>query len=224
MKKLLFTSALALSTLSFAQIDFNNTRFGGTAGLNRSGVSNAHRPSGARYTFQAGGLALIPIGTANQFFLQPEVLFYGAGETGKDSDFKNGDRNANGYNAVYANNYISVPVYFKAYFSEAPSEFFAMAGPRFNFLVNQNVKNVPQDRPYYDPDYSGSNPNNFNGKAASFNFGIGLGLGYSLKREWEFTIKYDLGLTNTYKGLVNELSSKSKSEQVASIGVSYIFK
>ena len=71
----------------------------------------------------AGGLALIPIGTANQFFLQPEVLFYGAGETGKDSDFKNGDRNANGYNAVYANNYISVPVYFKAYFSEAPFEF-----------------------------------------------------------------------------------------------------
>lgn len=69
MKKLLFTSALALSTLSFAQIDFNNTRFGVTAGLNRSGVSNAHRPSGARYTFQAGGLALIPIGTANQFFL-----------------------------------------------------------------------------------------------------------------------------------------------------------
>ena len=222
MKKLLFTSALALSTLSFAQIDFNNTRFGVTAGLNRSGVSNAHRPSGARYTFQAGGLALIPIGTANQFFLQPEVLFYGAGETGKDSDFKNGDRNANGYNAVYANNYISVPVYFKAYFSEAPFEFFAMAGPRFNFLVNQNVKNVPQDRPYYDPDYNGTS--NFNGKAASFNFGIGLGLGYSLKREWEFTIKYDLGLTNTYKGLVNELSSKSKSEQVASIGVSYIFK
>lgn len=221
MKKLLFTSALAISTLSFAQIDFNNTRFGVSAGLNRSGVSNAHRPSGARYTFQAGGLALIPIGTANQFFLQPEVLFYGAGETGKDSDFKNGDRNANGYNAVYANNYISVPVYFKAYFSEAPSEFFAMAGPRFNFLVNQNVKNVPQGREYYNPDTPSPQ---FNGKAASFNFGIGLGIGYSLKREWEFTIKYDLGLTNTYKGLVNELSSKSKSEQVASVGVSYIFK
>ena len=67
------------------------------------------------------------------------MLFYGAGETGKDSDFKNGDRNANGYNAVYANNYISVPVYFKAYFSEAPSEFLQWR-VRFNFLVNQNVK------------------------------------------------------------------------------------
>ena len=99
---------------------------------------------------------------------------------------------------------------------------FCNGGSRFNFLVNQNVKNVPSDKPYYDPDYSGAS--NFNGKAASFNFGIGLGLGYSLKREWEFTIKYDLGLTNTYKGLVNELSSKSKSEQVASVGVSYIFK
>ncbi|OPC34417.1 porin family protein [Elizabethkingia miricola] len=221
MKKLLFTSALALSTLSFAQIDFNNTRFGVTAAFNRSAISNAHNPSGPRYTFQAGGLALIPIGTANQFFLQPEVLYYGAGETGKDSDYKGKD----GYDAVYANNYISVPVYFKAYFSEAPSEFFAMAGPRFNFLVNQNVKDAPKDKPYYDPNYSGSNnPNNYDGKAASFNFGIGLGIGYSLKREWEFTIKYDLGLSNTYKGLTREISSKSKSEQVASVGVSYIFK
>ncbi|MDE5437415.1 PorT family protein [Elizabethkingia meningoseptica] len=217
MKKLLFTSALAISTFSFAQIDFNNTRFGVDAAFNRSGVSNAHNPSGPRYTFQAGAFALIPIGTANQFFLQPEVLYYGAGETGKDSDYKGKD----GYNAVYANNYISVPVYFKAYFSESPSEFFAMAGPRFNFLVNQNVKNVPDSKPYYDPDKP---LGDLNGKAASFNFGIGLGFGYSLNREWEFTIKYDLGLSNTYKGLVNELSSKSKSEQVASIGVSYIFK
>ncbi|AQW96137.1 MULTISPECIES: porin family protein [Elizabethkingia] len=222
MKKFLTISTLAISVLSFAQINFKNTRFGVTAGFNYSVVNDVHRPSGPRYTFQAGALALIPIGTTNQFFLQPEVLFYGAGETGKDSDFKNGNRDTNGYNAVYANNYISVPVFFKAYLSEAPSEFFMVGGPRFNFLVNQNVKNVPIDRPYYDPDYNG--PSNFYGKASSFNFGLGLGFGYSIKREWEIAVKYDLGLSNTYKGLVNELSSSTKSEQVVSIGVNYIFK
>jgi hypothetical protein len=44
-----------------------NTRFGVTAGLNYSRVSNAHNPSGPRYTFQGGALALIPVGKANQF-------------------------------------------------------------------------------------------------------------------------------------------------------------
>jgi len=131
MKKLLLTSALVLSTVSFAQVQWKNTRFGLTAGLNYSRVSNAHNPSGPRYTFQGGALALIPVGKANQFFIQPEVLYYGAGETGKDSDAKNID----GYNAVYANNYLSVPLYFKGYFSEAESEFFGLLGPRFNFLL-----------------------------------------------------------------------------------------
>jgi hypothetical protein len=113
-----------------------NTRFGVTAGLNYSRVSNAHNPSGPRYTFQGGALALIPVGKANQFYIQPEVLYYGAGETGKDKDVKNVD----GYDAVYANNYLSVPLYFKGYFSESESEFFGLIGPRFNFLLSQNVK------------------------------------------------------------------------------------
>ncbi|PZU03259.1 MAG: PorT family protein, partial [Chryseobacterium sp.] len=126
MKKLLLTSALALSTLSFAQIDFSSTRFGVTGGLNYSRVKNAHNPSGPRFTFQGGVLALIPIGKANQFYLQPEVLYYGAGETGKDKDAKG----MKGYDALYANNYLSVPVFFKGYFSESESEFFGLAGPR----------------------------------------------------------------------------------------------
>jgi hypothetical protein len=106
--------------MSFAQIDFGSTRFGVTVGGNYSRVKNAHNPSGPRYTVQAGVLALIPIGSANQFFIQPEVVYFGAGETGKDKDAKNYP----GYDAVYANNYLSVPISFKGYFSESESEFF----------------------------------------------------------------------------------------------------
>ncbi|SHK62866.1 porin family protein [Chryseobacterium polytrichastri] len=222
MKKLLLTSALALSTLSFAQINFKSTRFGVTAGANYSGVKNAHNPSGKRFSMQAGVLALIPMGKANQFFIQPEVLYYGAGETGKDKDAKGRD----GYDAVYANNYISVPIYFKGYFSEAASEFFAMAGPRFNFLVSQNVKNAPVSRPYYNPDVTDPKYPGVNGKAASFNFGLGIGVGYSYKRQVEFALNYDFGISNTYPGLANEPqgTSKGKSEQVLSAKISYIFK
>lgn len=222
MKKILLASALAFSTLSFAQIDFSSTRFGITAGANYARVKNAHNPSGPRFTLQVGALALIPLGSENQFFLQPEILYYGAGETGKDKDAKGKD----GYDAVYANNYLSVPINFKAYFSEAESEFFGIVGPRFNFLLSQNVKNAPLARPYYDPDVVDPAFPTVNGKANKFNFGLGIGVGYSYKRQLELTAKYDFGLSNTYPGLKDEPkgSSKSKSEQVLSLTLSYIFQ
>lgn len=225
MKKFLLLSALAYSTLSFAQIDFRSTRFGLTAGANYSRVKNAHNPSGPRVAFQGGFLALIPMGGANQFYLQPEVTYYGAGESGKDKDAKGAD----GYNAMYANNYLSVPVYFKGYFSEAESEFFGMIGPRFNFLLSQNVKNVPASRPYYDPDVTVPGNPGINGKASSFNLAIGAGVGYSYKRQLELALKYDFGLSNTYPDLVENFTkdpntTKRKSEQVLSLSVSYIFE
>ncbi|REC49577.1 porin family protein [Chryseobacterium pennipullorum] len=222
MKKLLLASALTLSALSFAQMQWKNTRFGLTAGLNYSRVANAHNPSGPRFAFQGGALALIPVGKANQFFIQPEVMYYGAGETGKDKDAKGRD----GYDAVYANNYLSVPLYFKGYFSEAESEFFGMAGPRFNFLVSQDVKNPPVGRPYYDPDVADPTNPAVNGKAKSFNWGIGLGVGYSYKRQVELALRYDLGLSDTYPGLAKEKggTDKKKSEQVLALTLSYIFK
>jgi len=224
MKKILLTTALAFSVLSFAQIDLRNTRFGLTAGANYSRVKNAHNPSGARFAFQAGALALIPMGGADQFYLQPEVTYYGAGESGKDKNVKGAD----GYDAMYANNYISVPIYFKGYFSEAESEFFGLIGPRFNFLLNQNVKNAPAGRPYYNPDITDPAYPNINGKANSFNFAIGAGIGYSYKRQLELAVKYDFGVSNTYPNLVESFTKdpnteKKKSEQVLSVTLSYIF-
>ncbi|MEG0759898.1 Outer membrane protein beta-barrel domain-containing protein [Chryseobacterium piscicola] len=213
MKKILLASALAFSFLASAQIDFRNTRFGLTAGANYSRVKNAHNPSGARLAFQGGVLALIPMGSSNQFFLQPEVVYYGAGESGKDKDAKG----IAGYDAMYANNYISVPVSFKGYFSEAESEFFGLIGPRFNFLLDQKV--TKESREIYRTDKLG--------KANSFNFAIGLGIGYSYKRQLELALKYDLGLSNTYPTLdeskIDPNSAKKKSEQVLSLSLSYIF-
>ena len=216
--KLFVVSALCAATLFSAQIDLRNTRFGITGGGTYSRVSNAHNPSGPRYSGYGGVLALIPIDNNDQFYLQPGVEYLGAGESGKDKDAKG----ATGYNAVYANNYISVPIYFKGYFSEAESEFFAMAGPKFNFLINQNIKNAP-DR------YTEEGVGDINGKAAGFNFGVGLGIGFSYKRMFEVSGRYDIGLTNTYKGQMKEQTndpnvSKKKSEQVLSVGLSYIFQ
>lgn len=227
MKKLLFTIALCATTFLFAQVDFSSTRYGLTGGATYSRVSNAHNPSGPRYSLYGGFLALIPVDNNNQFYIQPEVEYLGAGESGKDKDAKG----AVGYDAVYRNGYISVPIYFKGYFSEAESEFFAMAGPKFNFLINQKITDAPPKYTAEGADFvdGSGNTYNVNGKAASFNFAVGFGIGYSYKRKWEVVGRYDLGLSNTYKGLMNEKGtdpniSKKKSEQVFSVGLSYIFE
>ncbi len=162
-KKIALSLSVFASFFSFAQIDFSSTRFGLTAGPTYSRVQNAHNPSSARVNFFAGAFAIIPVGGDDMFYLQPEIEYLGAGENGQNS-------------AVYASNYISVPVYFKAYFSEAESEFFGQLGPRFGFLMNQSIKN-PSKPQYYTTDTFG--------KAAAFDFAISGGLGFSYKRKVE---------------------------------------
>ncbi len=181
-------------------------------------MQNAHNPSGPRHTLQAGLLALIPVDNKDQFYLQPEVVYYGAGETGREK----AQAGKVGYDAVYANNYISVPVYLKGYFSEAESEFFGMFGPRFNFLINQKVTKPAKQA------YTIEGDQYANGKAAAFGWGLGAGIGYSYKRKLELTGRFDAGISNTYPGLMTENGAdpniqKKKSQHVVSLNLSYIF-
>ncbi|SDE21679.1 porin family protein [Riemerella columbipharyngis] len=220
MKKLMLCTSLLVSALSFAQfnVQFDATRFGLVAGANYSGVRNAHNPSGKRLGFQGGLLAIIPTDYDNQFYLQPQVEYYQSGETSY-SKKEGGNKSTK-----YYNNYISVPIFFKGYFSENETEFFGQLGPRFNFLIHQRVEN-PSRIGY------GLGDGGF-GKANSFNFAIAAGVGFSYKRKWEITLNYDLGLSNTYPKLKyyevdartgDPNSVKKKSEQAVTATLSYIF-
>lgn len=219
MKKILFGSLLLISFFSKAQIDFRSTEFGIVAGGTYSRVKNAHNPSGARISVLGGITAQIPVGASEQFYIQAEALYFGAGEGG-DKKYED----AKGWeHAVYANNYLSVPLNFKVYFSEAESEFYGLAGPRFNFLVNQKIKNAAKVS--YETDTYG--------KANSFNLGLGAGVGFSYKRQLEIALKYDIGLSDAYPDLKNSPEeivtrdpnvAKKKSEQVISLGLTYFFK
>lgn len=222
--KRLFLGITFLSTvLLTAQIDFRNTRFGIIGGYNFSKVQNAHNPSGPRHTLQGGITALIPVDQYDQFYIQPELVYYGAGETGKDKKAKG----RKGYDAIYGNDYISLPIYFKGYFSEAESEFFGLAGIRFSYLLKQKIQN-PSKEVYTIEGEQYSYGVSANGKANSFDFGIGAGVGYSYRRKLEIGLRYDVGLSNTYPGLMTESGNdpsiqKKKSQQVASLLINYIF-
>lgn len=156
LQKLFIISAGFIFTPIFSQVDFSSTRFGLIAGPTYSRIQNAHNPSSSRISFYGGALAIIPIGGDDMFYLQPQVEYLSAGKKGDGE-------------TVYANNYLSVPVYFKAYFSEAESEFFRQLGPRFGFLLSQKVEN---------PSRSIYNVEEF-GKAAAFDLAISAGLGFS---------------------------------------------
>lgn len=202
MKKFLLGAAMLVSTLASAQfsLQLSETRFGLIGGVTRSGVKNAHNPSGQRTSFFAGGLALTPLDYDNQFFIQTQVEYLEAGETGG--------------NAVYANNYLSVPIYLKSYFSEAENEFFAFLGPRFGFLLNQTEKN-PQIEAYKKENQ---------GRVSKFDFAVSGGVGFSYKRKWEISGRYDWGFSNTLPDLVVTGSAgKRKPQHVMNVGISYIF-
>ena len=197
MKKLLLGSFLVFSSLMSAQLflQLENTRIGVIGGPNYSRVRNAHNPSYPRYSFYGGLLALIPLDYENQFYIQPQVEYLSSGEKGEGS-------------TLYANNYISVPIYFKGYFTEGRDSFFAFAGPRFAFLVNQKVQN-PSSPLYVKERLSG-------------------GLGYSINRKFEILARYDFGLSSVYPDLVESWTGnpnvyRKKSQHILSAGVSYIF-
>ena len=205
LKKWAIVVSAFASSMAFAQIDFSSTRFGVTAGPTYSRVQNAHKPSSARVSFYGGFLALVPIGGDDMFYLQPGVEYLGAGENGD-----NGTK--------YGSSYLSVPIYFKTYFSEAESEFFGILGPRFGFAINQTIKN-PSKAIYAADQY---------GKTAAFDFALSGGLGFSYKRKWEIFARFDYGFTDTLPDLKGKEpqdpnSFKNKKQHVVSGGISYIF-
>ena len=205
LKKWAIVVSAFASSMAFAQIDFSSTRFGVTAGPTFSRVQNAHNPSSSRTSFYGGALVIIPIGGDDMFYLQPQVEYLSAGEKGDGE-------------TVYANNYLSVPVYFKAYFSEAESEFFGQLGPRFGFLLSQKVEN---------PSISIYNVEEF-GKAAAFDLAISAGLGFSYKRKLEIVGRFDFGVSNNLPDLMGKepqdgATNSTKRQHVLSAGITYIF-
>ena len=91
MKKILFASLFSLSFLSQAQIDFRSTVFGVVAGGTYSRVRNAHNPSGPRFSVLGGVTAQVPVGYAEQFYIQGEVLYFGAEKVETESMKKQKD-------------------------------------------------------------------------------------------------------------------------------------
>ena len=194
MKKIFLGLALVAGTFTFAQKTSSNTasspvRFGLKAGLNVSSLSNSDTNSKAG--FYGGVFANIPV--AQDFSVQPEVLYSGMGAKAKaNSDVKlNMD-------------YIAVPVMLQ--YNALPN-LYVEAGPQFSFLVSAIGK-----------DNNGSVDVKDGFK--TFDFGLGLGAGYYFTPNIGVNVRYVAGLTDVVK---NRIGGDSSKNGVFQVGLAYKF-
>lgn len=184
---------LLIPILSYPQI-----RFGITGTLQNSGVTKIHNKSSSRYAGSIGALAQIQLDNYYRFFIQPEVSYSLQGE--KDKIKLSGKSTK----AKFFQNYINIPVYFRAYFSEAESEFFSEIGPQLGILIYQKDKKLEKER-------YGSNPKNLDAS-------ISIGFGYSIFRKSEFFIRYNYGFIDIYDKFYRQ-----QNTSVVAFGFAYIF-
>ncbi len=194
MKKIFLGLALVAGTFTFAQKTSSNiasspVRFGLKAGLNVSSLSNSDTNSKAG--FYGGVFANIPV--AQDFSVQPEVLYSGMGAKAKaNSDVKlNMD-------------YIAVPVMLQ--YNALPN-LYVEAGPQFSFLVSAKGK-----------DNNGSVDVKDGFK--TFDFGLGLGAGYYFTPNIGVNVRYVAGLTDVVK---NRIGGDSSKNGVFQVGLAYKF-
>ncbi len=140
------------------------------------------------------------------FYLQPQVEYFSAGEKGDGE-------------TVYANNYLSVPVYFKAYFSESRIRVF--------WAIRSTIRFFTQPKSGKSSSRSIYNVEEF-GKAAAFDLAASAGLGFSYKRNLEILGRSDFGVSNNLPDLMGKepqdgATNSTKRQHVLSAGITYIF-
>ncbi|GEN65913.1 MULTISPECIES: porin family protein [Chryseobacterium] len=196
MKKILLGLALVAGTFTFAQKTSTNTsasspvRFGLKAGLNVSSLSNGGWNSKAG--FYGGVFANIPV--AQDFSVQPEVLYSGMGAKAKsNSDVK------------FNLDYIAVPVMFQ--YNALPN-LYLEAGPQFSFLVSSKLKD-------------NSNSLDVKDGTKSFDFGLGLGAGYYFTPNIGVNVRYVAGLSDVAKDRPS--GSDSVKNGAFQVGLAYKF-
>lgn len=197
--KRLFTvfSLLFVFGISHAQVEL---WLGPKAGVNVASVSNIDGKS----LIGAYGGAAFAIKFTERYALQPELGFSMQGAT--EIYRTNEDLNLT---------YFTLGVINKLYIVEG---FHVLAGPEFNFKVNDTFSDWDSDDLYdEDGNYIGDTD------AQPFDFALVGGLGYDLPFGLTFEARYKQGLQDVMDFINWDDDSDSKLNQVFQIGIAYKF-
>jgi len=205
MKKYLFLLVLILASLSQAAeeessvlvIDENVTNYGLQVGLNFSNASvGAGVPTSGRAGFQIGALMEAPL-TPGLLYLQPELSLVQRGaETGSFGPL-----------VKTRLNYLEVGLLAKVKITVAEVKPFALAGPRFGYLLSASGENggVSLDRSSFS--------------SADFGIDIGGGVAFAMSDRSEvlLTARYSFGLIDA------DPSAQSWKSEAFLLSVGYLF-
>jgi hypothetical protein len=174
MKKIILTLFIAAVTTVSVNAQAS---IGVKAGVNFASILNENI-SGVkgRTSFNAGIMA--EIATSSTTSVQLELLYsgqgfsYDGGTIGADIIPKD----------TYKLNYLNIPILFKYYIND---EFSFAIGPQLGFLVSSKTENTDK---------------NLNDYFTTASFDVVFGLGYKFDNGLYFDARYNLGLTDIYKG------------------------
>ncbi|MGZ5193536.1 MAG: porin family protein [Kaistella sp.] len=203
MKKLFLGAAIAMSSLTFAQ------QFGIKGGMNVSSLSKDSSLSdqGSKIGFNGGLFMNAPI--AENFSIQPELLYTQMGEKYDYTQPITGDRISGATHL----DYVALPVMFQ--YNATPS-FYLEAGPEFGLLVSAKDKQKNETTGQTIAESS-----NYKDNLNNFNAGIGLGAGYYFTPNVGLTARYVAGLTDIYKD--GENSGDAVKNNTFQVGLAYKF-
>lgn len=203
MKKLFLSAAIAMSSLTFAQ------QFGIKGGMNVSSLSKDSSLSdqGSKIGFNGGLFMNAPI--AENFSIQPELLYTQMGEKYDYTQPITGDKISGATHL----DYVALPIMFQ--YNATPS-FYLEAGPEFGLLVSAKDKQKNETTGQTIAESS-----NYKDNLNNFNAGIGLGAGYYFTPNVGLTARYVAGLTDIYKDGQN--SGDAVKNNVFQVGLAYKF-
>lgn len=205
MKKLFLGAAIAMSSLTFAQ------QFGVKGGMNVSSISEngGLDDQGSKIGFNAGAFVNIPV--AQNFSVQPELLFTQYGSKYDDKQPVTNDT----YSGALHLNYVALPVMLQ--YNVTPG-FYLEAGPEFGLLVEARNK-YKNETTGQTINESGNLKDNIN----SFNFGVGLGAGYYFTPNIGINARYVAGLSDSVKDGYYENNENNIRNNVFQVGLTYKF-
>ncbi|MRX69327.1 Opacity protein [Flavobacterium resistens] len=207
MKKIILT-AFAVFLCGFVKAQ--EIKYGIKGGLNVANLSeNFYASNSPKTGFHIGGFAQIRL--SEKFVFQPEVLFSTQGTKVDNASIYDGQNRY--FGSVIQNlNYINVPLMFKYY---AIEKFSIEAGPQIGFLTSETTK----------IEVHGVNETKIdaNNSYKNFDFGLNLGVGYDITKNITVGTRYNLGLSNIGKTVVEGYGPPKAHNRVFSLSVGYKF-
>lgn len=206
MKKLNVVLALIVAVTLSGQ-DF---KYGLTANFHQGSIVGVHDVSVGRFGGTVGAFVQIPlvendIYDSSWFYLMPQIEYSMQGENANAEREKFGRQ-------VFHHDYLAAQLYLKYFYHQGTykTNYFAFAGPRFEYLVREKRQVDPAyDAVYYQYNYDKT--------LNKYGFGISVGVGAKINDQLEGFLRFDRGFSKVYPD--NNLNNTYNRQ--LSVGINY---